>query len=404
MTRSDMTHPRNIAVIDVGKTNVKLVVTDRAGAVLEMASAANPVRPGPPWDHHDLPSLGPWVMETLAGLARRHPVAHVIPTGHGVGTVLVGADPDGGDGSGTALPMMDYEQPCPEEVDAGYRARAGSFADRGSEVMQGSTHTARQLWRMQVERPEDVARAAHVLHIAQYWAWWLSGVPASEHSMMGAQSHLRNLVTGGWSPIVEENGWARLLPPFRPAWEVLGPVRPALARRYGLPEGIAVHTGAHDSSTNLYRYLAGGLDAFTLVSTGTWIVGLAPGLDVSGLSAEGGMSINSDMEGRPVAGALSMGAGEFVSVRSQRELLAASTPDTHDADTVLRHLDVDANELALVFRARGIPAADAQAQHQGEKERQDDALGQCELVQAGQQGAEGADDQGIRWRWADRDC
>jgi VIT1/CCC1 family predicted Fe2+/Mn2+ transporter len=60
-----------------------------------------------------------------------------------------------------------------------------------------------------------------------------------------------------------------------------------------------------------------------------------------------------------LTGALSMGAGEFVSVRSQRELLAASAPDVHDADVVLRHLDVDANELALVFRARGIPADEA---------------------------------------------
>ncbi|QJY49889.1 VIT1/CCC1 transporter family protein [Pseudonocardia broussonetiae] len=60
-----------------------------------------------------------------------------------------------------------------------------------------------------------------------------------------------------------------------------------------------------------------------------------------------------------LAGALSMGAGEFVSVRSQRELLAASAPDVRDADTVLRHLDVDANELALVYRARGVPADEA---------------------------------------------
>ncbi len=60
-----------------------------------------------------------------------------------------------------------------------------------------------------------------------------------------------------------------------------------------------------------------------------------------------------------LAGALSMGAGEFVSVRSQRELLAASAPDTRDAASVLGRLDVDANELALVYRARGVPAADA---------------------------------------------
>ena len=54
-----------------------------------------------------------------------------------------------------------------------------------------------------------------------------------------------------------------------------------------------------------------------------------------------------------LAGALSMGAGEFVSIRSQRELLAASNPNpqTH---TALPFLDVDANELSLVYRARGM--------------------------------------------------
>ncbi|HWM33170.1 MAG TPA: VIT1/CCC1 transporter family protein [Pseudolysinimonas sp.] len=59
-----------------------------------------------------------------------------------------------------------------------------------------------------------------------------------------------------------------------------------------------------------------------------------------------------------LAGALSMGAGEYVSVRSQRELLDASRPDpaSHSA---LGHLDVDANELALVYRARGMSERDA---------------------------------------------
>ena len=59
-----------------------------------------------------------------------------------------------------------------------------------------------------------------------------------------------------------------------------------------------------------------------------------------------------------LAGALSMGAGEYVSVRSQRELLDASTP-SHDTATAVPHLDVDANELALVYRARGMSADQA---------------------------------------------
>ncbi|MFC8796357.1 VIT1/CCC1 family protein [Promicromonospora sp. NPDC057138] len=61
-----------------------------------------------------------------------------------------------------------------------------------------------------------------------------------------------------------------------------------------------------------------------------------------------------------LAGALSMGAGEFVSVRSQRELLEASSPSP-DADAALPYLDVDANELALVYRARGMSVEGATA-------------------------------------------
>lgn len=61
-----------------------------------------------------------------------------------------------------------------------------------------------------------------------------------------------------------------------------------------------------------------------------------------------------------LAGALSMGAGEYVSVRSQRELLEASTPDPNTS-TVLPELDIDANELALLYRARGMQPAEAEA-------------------------------------------
>lgn len=62
-----------------------------------------------------------------------------------------------------------------------------------------------------------------------------------------------------------------------------------------------------------------------------------------------------------LAGALSMGAGEYVSVRSQRELLEASTPNPATG-SALPHLDVDVNELTLVYRARGMSPEEA-AEH-----------------------------------------
>lgn len=59
-----------------------------------------------------------------------------------------------------------------------------------------------------------------------------------------------------------------------------------------------------------------------------------------------------------LAGALSMGAGEYISVRSARELLAASQPSSH-AQSAVEHLDLDVNELELVYRARGMGQAPA---------------------------------------------
>ena len=54
-----------------------------------------------------------------------------------------------------------------------------------------------------------------------------------------------------------------------------------------------------------------------------------------------------------------MGAGEYVSVRSQRELLQSTQPDP-ESHAALPHLDVDANELALVYRARGMDPPQAE--------------------------------------------
>jgi vacuolar iron transporter family protein len=60
-----------------------------------------------------------------------------------------------------------------------------------------------------------------------------------------------------------------------------------------------------------------------------------------------------------LAGAMSMGAGEFISVRSQRELLAATRP-TQVTLAAAPKLDIEHNELLLVYLARGMSQEAAQ--------------------------------------------
>ncbi|MFM2354661.1 MAG: hypothetical protein RLZZ528_397 [Pseudomonadota bacterium] len=305
-----------IAVLDVGKTSLKLSVCEADGRVIETMAVPNVARPGPPWGHHDLKGLGDWVLSGLADLSRRHEIGHFVPTGHGTGGVLVVDDPDAG-GDGTALPMIDYEQPMPEAVDAAYQPLAGSFHDRGSAVMMASTHSARQMLRMEMEAPRAFGRARWFLGVAQYWAWRLSGVAVSEATAMGAQSHLWNVPQRRFAPIVAARGWGGLLPGFAPAWSVLGPLRGALCDRYGIRGRIAVHAGVHDSSASFYRYLAAGLREFSVASTGTWIVALSDHADLARLDERMGTTINADVTGRAVGGALTMGGRAFSAIAGE---------------------------------------------------------------------------------------
>ena len=83
-----------------------------------------------------------------------------------------------------------------------------------------------------------------------------------------------------------------------------------------------------------------------------------------------------------LAGALSMAAGEYISVRSQRELLAAAASEL-DPATLAALRDHEASELALVFRARGSSPEQA-AQQAAALLGEDDAEAAATEVEAGE--------------------
>ena len=308
-----------VAVLDVGKTNVKLNAADADGTILETLSTPNVVHPAPPYRHHDVAGLEAWVIDALRDLGRRHAISAIVPCGHGSGGVLV-------DAAGPAMPMIDYEDTPPERVNALYRAQVGGFAERGSPIMLGASHMARQMLWLETGFPDAFARATAYLGLPQYWAWRLSGVAASEYTILGAQSHLWNVPARRFAPIVAARGWTGKLPPLAPAWATLGTLTPAIAARTGLSPATRVVCGIHDSSANFYRYQAAGLRGLTVVSTGTWIVGLSDETPPEALDEARGMGCNADPAGRPLAGALCMGGREFVLIAGEQPQGASADP------------------------------------------------------------------------------
>ena len=58
-----------------------------------------------------------------------------------------------------------------------------------------------------------------------------------------------------------------------------------------------------------------------------------------------------------LAGAFSMAAGEYISMQSQRELFERQIALEREEMRVMP--DVEQEELAQIYRAKGLPAADA---------------------------------------------
>ena len=296
-----------VAVFDVGKTNVKLSAAQPDGTILESLSAPNIVRDGPPYRHPDILGQETWLVDGLRELGRRHPLDTIVLCAHGSGGVLIGED-------GPALPMIDYEQPVPPAVDKTYHRIVGSYRERGSPVMAGGAHLARQMLWQEMCWPDEFAQATAFLATPQYWAWRLSGVRASEVTCLAAESHLWSPANARPTALVAERGWQRLIAPRRGAWEALGQLQPELAARTGLPASTQVLCGIHDSSANFHRYQAAGLTDFTAVSTGTWVVALTDRSTADIDEERLGRTCNADIFGRPVPGMLTMAGREFAAV------------------------------------------------------------------------------------------
>ena len=190
---------------------------------------------------------------------------------------------------------------------------------------------ARQLFWQSRAFPEEFRRARWILPFAQYWAWGLCGVPASEVTSLGAQTQLWNPRERDLSLLAKREGWDELLPPLRYAFDVLGTLQLEIAEKCALPQETPVLCGIHDSSANYARYLAAGLDDFTLISTGTWLITFNTALPLAGLDPLRDTVSNTDLLGRAVACARFMGGREHALIAGREH----GEPEIADVEALI---------------------------------------------------------------------
>ncbi|MFM8679513.1 MAG: hypothetical protein ACKOGH_07865 [Alphaproteobacteria bacterium] len=322
-----MAAPGHVAVLDHGKTSLKLLLVDAQGAVVARRGAPNRAQAGPPWLHLDVEGIERWLLEGLGEFAQQARIEAVVAATHGCGFALV-------DGPDPVLPVMDYEAPPPADVDAAYDRVAPGFEECFTPRLPLGLNAGRQLFWQQQAAPAEFARARQVLALPQFWARRLGGDAASEVTSLACHGHLWNPRRGALSSLVASQGWGRLFPPLAPAWATLGVVSPAVARATGLPRDCRIACGVHDSNAAWLRHLGAGRD-LALASTGTWVVCFSAAGRLEALDPARDTLANVDVEGRPVCCSRFMGGRAYAAIAGDAPAATRDEVEATIADMTL---------------------------------------------------------------------
>jgi sugar (pentulose or hexulose) kinase len=297
---------RRIAVLDIGKTNAKVVVLDsETGAEIAVLKRPNVTIKTGLYPHYDVEALWSFALDALKSLAREPGFDAISITTHGASAALLARD------GALAMPVIDYEHEYPQDIRDAYTRLRPSFDETFSPRLAMGLNVGAQLHYQKSAFPEEFAKVATILTYAQYWTARLTGVAANELTSLGCHTDLWNPRAGRYSSLVDRLAIGDLMAPIRSAFDALGPVLPDIAAELRLAAPVPVYCGIHDSNASLLPHLVHRAAPFAVVSTGTWVINFGVGGDLAHLDPKRDALANVDAYGRAVPSSRFMGGREF---------------------------------------------------------------------------------------------
>jgi sugar (pentulose or hexulose) kinase len=257
-----------IAIVDVGKTNKKLLLFDEQyQMVYEHTERMEQTVDEDGFACEDVHALTTSVREMIKDALHmeQYLVKAINFTGYGASFVYI-------DKEGEPLtPLYNYLKPYPKEMqDAFYQKYGGeqAFARVASSPVLGSLNSGMQVLRIKREKPEIFSQVAYALHLPQYLGYIFTDFPVSEITSIGCHTNLWDFTTRQYHAWVHQE-------------EIDGVFPPIMDSTYADAIKIDSHhllcgIGLHDSSSALIPYLMSVQDPFLLISTGTWSISLNP--------------------------------------------------------------------------------------------------------------------------------
>jgi sugar (pentulose or hexulose) kinase len=324
------------AVLDIGKTHIKLLFLENNSELASFSCKNSPVIGM--YSQCDVNAIWSWLTETLRSCNLTASVEAFSITTHGAAGALINHT-DKSNPTGLVLPILDYEYEGVDNCEVDYCTIRPSFNETYSPSLPCGLNLGKQLFWLESHYPDAFSSATAMLMYPQYWAWRLCGELATEVTSLGCHTDLWEPVSVQYSTLVEKQSWHRLFPPLKNAWDCLGTVTDEVSEETGLSISCKVYTGVHDSNASLLRYLKLNHNkAFSVISTGTWTILMQVNGNLEGLGNYKDTLSNVDVYGNPVACARFMGGREYERICASLGGNIVMSPTQQDLQTAIDNL------------------------------------------------------------------
>jgi sugar (pentulose or hexulose) kinase len=305
-------NPEAIAVLDVGKTNKKVLLYDLELNLLEISKAAFPEEEKDGLMLEKPKEIFDWFCESLLGFSSNYDIKAISVTTHGATVVCVD---DKGNISAPPLSYTNTTEPgFADEFFNLFGSREHLQQTTGTAEIGELINTGKMIYYLKKNFPDDLQKTRWILHYPQYFVFMLTGIATAEPTMLGCHSYLFDPAEKAYSEVAHKLGIVeKLSPAINKSWETAGPVTPEIIKRTGVSDDCVVTLGVHDSNSSLIPYLISQNEKFVLNSTGTWCVAMSPAERISFDNEELGKLVfyNMDIFNDPVKTSIFMGGEEY---------------------------------------------------------------------------------------------
>tara|TARA_B100000902_G_scaffold95886_1_gene98607 strand:+ start:2735 stop:4102 length:1368 start_codon:yes stop_codon:yes gene_type:complete len=290
-------HKKINIVLDIGKTNVKLLFLRNKKVIKEYKTKQtikyyrNIIRT------LEADKVVDWLIKKINNESKYYIFENFVCTTHGCSLAFIDFD------NKEILACTDYEFNF-DKYKKDFLKIQPKFSSSFTPLLEGGLNTGVQLFYLYKKFPNILKKTKYILSYPQYISWKLSKTYASEITYIGCHSFLWDFKKNHYSQLVNKLSVEKKFPALKKAWDVIG--------QYKINnKKINILNGIHDSNASYLYFLKSNIKNFTLVSTGTWYITLNQQASVKILEPNYDMLCGINAFGKSVPTMRFMGGREY---------------------------------------------------------------------------------------------